>query len=67
MLPVDFMLPVAANEARKPTGDTVWGESGLTRYLVHWDKVSVLLFDFGSVPGDEVNSQERQQTAGPEF
>lgn len=41
--------------------------SGLTRYLVHWDKVSVLLFDFGSVPGDEVNSQERQQTAGMEF
>lgn len=39
----------------------------LTRYLIHCDKVAVLLFYFGPVPGDEVNSKERQEAAAKQF
>lgn len=43
------------------------GDWKLTWYLVHCDEIPVLLFYFGPVPGDEVNSEERQKTAGGEF
>lgn len=39
----------------------------LTRYLIHRNKITVLLFYFWSVSGDEENSKERQKAAGKEF
>lgn len=73
-LPVDFILSVHSKwitDTNRCVCDTIYFlgrvDWKLTRYLIHCDEIPVLLFYFGPVPGDEVNSEERQKTAGEEF